>query len=136
MRLKRFGYTIALLVAFILPGHEMLFNVIETVAAQTAPIGGLIYTSPVVVGGSFDYSGGPQRSAVRATGGTFTANGTTAVTVTNANVTANSVILFGVNTVGGTPAGAPFIATVTPGTGFTVKAAAGDTSVYNYIILG
>jgi hypothetical protein len=104
--------------------------------AQSAPIGGLIYTSPVVVGGSFNYNGGPQSSAVRANGGTFTANSTTAVTVTNANVTANSVILFGMNTAAGTPAAAPYVTTVTPGTGFTVKAGSGDTSVYNYIILG
>jgi hypothetical protein len=133
-KMKRFAYAAALLVAFILPGHEMLFNVAESVAAQT--ISGLIYTSPVVVGGSFNYNGGPQSSAVKANGGTFIANGSTAVTVTNANVTANSVIIFGVKTVGGTPAGAPFIATVTPGTGFTVKAAVGDTSTYNYWILG
>lgn len=67
--------------------------------------------------------------------GTFTANGVSSVTVTNSNITANSVVAFGLKTVGGTPAGAPFMATVTPGTGFTVKAVAGDTSVYNYLII-
>lgn len=107
---------------------------VAAVFAQ-APIGGLIYTSPVVVGGSFDYNGGPQSSAIRANGGTFTANSGSAVTVTNANVTANSVILFGLKTAGGTPA-APFLVTVTPGTGFTVNSGGSDTSTYNYIILG
>lgn len=68
--------------------------------------------------------------------GTFVANGASAVTVTNANLTANSVISYGINTIGGTPAGSPFMATATPGTGFTVKAAAGDTSTYNYAIIG
>lgn len=68
--------------------------------------------------------------------GTTTANGTSAVTVANAAVTAGSTIVFTLKTVGGTPAGAPFIATITPGTGFTWKAVAGDTSVYNYEIRG
>jgi hypothetical protein len=67
--------------------------------------------------------------------GTFTANGATAVVVADTNITANSVVMFGLKTVGGTPAGAPFMSAVTPGTGFSVKAAAGDTSVYNYLII-
>lgn len=134
-KIKRLLYIVALLAVFMYPGHEMILHVIESAAAQ-APIGGLIYTSPVAVGGSFGYNGGPQASAVRANGGTFTANGSTSVTVTNANVTANSVILFGLNTVGGTVNGGPFVVTVTPGTGFTIKSGSTDTSVYNYIILG
>ena len=69
--------------------------------------------------------------------GTFTANGATPVTVTNANITANSVVAFGLKTVGGTvsPNG-PAMITVTPGTGFTVAGTALDTSVYNYAIIG
>ncbi len=67
--------------------------------------------------------------------GTFTANSGSAVTVTNANITANSVVTFGLKTVGGTPA-APFMVTVTPGTGFTVNSGGSDTSVYNYAIFG
>lgn len=67
--------------------------------------------------------------------GTFTATGS-AVTVTNANVTANSVVAFGLKTVGGTILGAPYMLTVTAGTGFTVNAGASDTSVYNYTIIG
>lgn len=101
--------------------------------AQVLP--GAISTSPVVVPGSFNYNGGPQVSIVRAQGGTFTANSGTAVTVANTNITANSVILFGLKTAGGTPA-APFLVTVTPGTGFTVNSGGSDTSVYNYIIFG
>lgn len=96
---------------------------------------GAIRTSPVVVTGSFNYNGGPQTTVVPASGGTFVANSGSAVTVVNSNVTANSVILFGLKTVGGTPA-APFMVTVTPGTGFTVNSGGSDTSTYNYIILG
>lgn len=67
--------------------------------------------------------------------GTFTANGATSVVVNNTSITANSVVIPSVKTVGGTPAGAPYVFAKTPGTSFTMKAAAGDTSVYNYIIL-
>lgn len=66
--------------------------------------------------------------------GTFTATGASAVTVANTAVSTNSQINFTLKTVGGTPAGQPFVATITPGTGFTVKAVAGDTSIYNYAI--
>jgi len=77
------------------------------------------------------FMAGQARSA-----GTFTANEATAVVVANANVTANSVIVITLKTVGGTPAGAPYLSAVTAGTGFSVKAAVGDTSVYNYLIIG
>lgn len=68
--------------------------------------------------------------------GTFTATGATAVVVANTNVTANSVIVYTLKTVGGTPAAKPYESAITAGTGFSVKAAAGDTSVYNYTIIG
>jgi hypothetical protein len=73
--------------------------------------------------------------------GTFTANGTTAVVVTSSvPIGANSQILITVKTVGGTPAGAPYLSAITTGAvgtaTFSVKAAAGDTSVYNYTIIG
>lgn len=70
-------------------------------------------------------------------GGTFTANGATGVVVADANVTADSLILITLKSVNaGTPAGQPFISAITPGTGFTVKAVAGDTGIYNYAIIG
>ena len=100
--------------------------------AQVLP--GAIHTSPVVVPGSFNYNGGPQTSVVDAHGGTFTC-ATAAASVTNTNVTANSEVLMTLKTVGGTVA-APFVATITAGTGFTVTCGGSDTSVYNYIILG
>lgn len=67
--------------------------------------------------------------------GTFVATGSS-VTVANANITANSVVTFGLKTVGGTILGQPYMLTVTPGTGFTVNAGASDTSTYNYLIIG
>jgi hypothetical protein len=68
--------------------------------------------------------------------GTFVANGATAVVVAETRVTANSCVDFGLKTIGGTPAGAPFLSAVTAGTGFSVKVAAGDTSTYNYTVTG
>lgn len=100
--------------------------------AQVLP--GVQRVSPVTVPGSFNYNGGPQTSVVPAHGGTFTC-ATSAATVANTNVTANSEVLMTLKTVGGTVA-APFVATITAGTGFTVTCGAGDTSTYNYVILG
>lgn len=68
--------------------------------------------------------------------GTFTCNGATAVTVTDAKVTANSAIIITLKTVGGTVGAVPAIKTITAGTGFTVAGTALDTSVYNYVIVG
>lgn len=69
--------------------------------------------------------------------GTFVANGITAVVVADTRITANSVVDFGLKTIGGTPAGAPFMSAVTAGVGFSVKVpVAGDTSTYNYRIVG
>jgi hypothetical protein len=68
--------------------------------------------------------------------GTFTCNGTSAVTVTDAAVTANSAIVVTLKTVGGTVGAVPSVKTITPGTGFTISGTASDTSVYNYAIIG
>lgn len=97
---------------------------------------GAVRTSPVVVGGSVDFNGGPQKSTFAMSGGTFTANGTTEVVVADTNVTANSVIAFGLKTAGGTINGGPFMFTATPGTGFSIKSGSTDTSVWNYVIIG
>jgi hypothetical protein len=67
--------------------------------------------------------------------GTFIANGATQVTVVNANVTANSVMIATLKTVGGTVGAVPAVKTITPGTGFNIAATASDTSTYNYVIL-
>lgn len=68
--------------------------------------------------------------------GTFVANGVTPVTVANAAVTANSLVLITLKTVGGTVGAIPHAATITPGTGFTVVGSASDTSTYNYALIG
>ena len=67
--------------------------------------------------------------------GSFTANGTTEVTFRVKSLDAGTVVIPVLRTVGGTPAGAPYISTKNVSTktlGF--KAAAGDTSVYDVIV--
>ena len=78
---------------------------------------------------------GFQAGVTTTNNGTFTCNGATAVTVTNAAVTATSSIVITLMTVGGTVGAIPSIKTITPGTGFTISGTAGDTSVYRYLIL-
>ena len=97
----------------------------------TAAVGQSSYL-PIVPGGV----GTSQTPYLPAEAGTFTANGASAVTVANANVTANSIIIFTLGTVGGTVGAYPAVKTITPGTGFTVACTASDTSIYNYLILG
>lgn len=97
------------------------------------PIGGT-NTTPVVVCGSFKYNGGPLASGVLTCGGTFTCTSSGTITVTNSYVDANSVFLFGTKTAN-SPA-AFTVSAVTVGTSFAVTCGSGDTSVYNYIILG
>ena len=68
--------------------------------------------------------------------GTFAAPGAGSTTVTDATVTANSAIIITLKTVGGTIVGAPDVATITPGTGFTVTGGgASNTSIYNYLVI-
>ena len=101
--------------------------------AQYAP-GQQIITS---LSGSFQLpviNTGPQNAAIRLNGGTFTC-ASSAATVANTNVDAGSFVVMTLKTVGGTVA-APFVATITPGTGFTVTCGGSDTSTYNYFILG
>ena len=65
----------------------------------------------------------------------FTLNGTTPVQVDDVTVSADSTIVITLKTVGGTVGAVPAIQTITVGEGFTVAGTAGDTSVYNYLVL-
>lgn len=77
---------------------------------------------------------GPQNATLPMSGGTFTCGSSTA-TIANTAFNAGSIVIFSLKTVGGTVA-QPFVATTTPGTGFTVTCGGSDTSVYNYSIFG
>ena len=64
------------------------------------------------------------------------ANGTTSVTVVAPQVTASSIIIPSLTTVGGTVGALPAVKTTTAGTGFTFAATASDTSTYSFLIIG
>jgi hypothetical protein len=66
--------------------------------------------------------------------GTAVLNGTTAVTVSNTSVTANTRIQLTINTPGGTP-GTPYVSAVTAGTSFQIKSSAGDTSTVAWLLI-
>ncbi len=66
---------------------------------------------------------------------TFTLTGATPLTVPNAAITINSLIIISLNTVGGTVGAQPHVKTIGAGT-MDVVGTAADTSVYNYMIIG
>jgi hypothetical protein len=78
----------------------------------------------------------PQVAALAAQGGTFTLTEDTPLAVADTAVTADSLILIGLKTVGGTVGALPAVQSLTAGTGFSIKGTSGDTSVYTYLILG
>lgn len=79
---------------------------------------------------------GPQTAALPGKFGTFTLTAATPLDVADTAVTANSMILFGLLTPGGTVGAIPVVQTKTAGVGFNVVGTASDTSVYTYLILG
>jgi len=67
--------------------------------------------------------------------GQVTLNGTSEVTLTVPTLEADSVVILSLNTVGGTPAGAPYVSTKNTSTKtIGIKAAAGDTSVVDVVV--
>lgn len=85
--------------------------------------------------GSFPFNGPAQTTGVPSSGGTVTCTGGGTPTITNSRITANSVMMFGLKTKGGTPA-TPIQTTVTAGTSMVITCGGSDTSVYNYLIIG
>jgi hypothetical protein len=65
--------------------------------------------------------------------GTFVATGATPVAVAFAGLKSTMVISVSLNTTGGAVGARPTVQTITPGTGFTITASAGDTSTYSWI---
>ena len=123
-----------------------------TAGAQISPAG-TQYANPVPIasGGTGAATAAAARAALSAaelgantditsltgltSGGTFTCNGVSAVTVAATNLTANSVVIITLKTVGGTVGAIPSIKTITAGVGFTVSGTASDSSTYNFLIL-
>ena len=103
--------------------------------AQSASLQGNTYNTPrdLVIAYGAGTNVGVAISASNGLSGTFTLVGGTKV-VSNTNITANSVVMVTLKTLGGTRAGNPDIV-LTAGTGFTATGGSSDTSTYNYIIL-
>lgn len=74
------------------------------------------------------------KTGSNAKSGTVTCNGTTEVVVSTTAVTANSIVMLGGNAPAGTPAAA-YVFAVTPGTSFSIKSAASNTSVMGWWIV-
>ena len=130
MRFSRKGFTIAAATAAVTVGL-----VTWAVAQSPAPQAAKAAAAPAGVG---RIAGKPDFSGIWEANNTANWDLLTHEArpmVGQQGLTANSVVLFGLKTAGGTPA-APFLVTVTPGTGFTVNSGGSDTSTYNYIILG
>lgn len=105
--------------------------------AQTGGLGAIsTWPGAFTNGGFLNFRGGPQSSVIRATGGTFTCTTGGTIVVANTNTTANSVVIMSPGTLSGPPTGSPFVVSYTVGTGFSAKCSTGDTSIYNYWILG
>lgn len=90
---------------------------------------------PRLPGSSLGTPGHSFRGMQLESAGEVTVNQGNSVVVNDTNITDNSIVLFGLKTVGGTPAAAPYVFAKTAGTSFTVRAGTGDTSVYNYFII-
>lgn len=100
-------------------------------ALRVTQTGTVSFANAMVVNGKMTLSGEialPQTSGV-----TPAANGATPVAVANTKVTASTIVLFSLATVGGTP-GIPRVTTRTPGVGFEFASDAGDTSEYDYVM--
>lgn len=70
-----------------------------------------------------------------ATAGTVVANGASNVTVNTTSITAKSIVIFSLNTVGGTVGQLPHVVSLVAGTSFTINATSLDTSTYNWAII-
>lgn len=106
----------------------------------TGDVGGVGVFSSISASGNLTFtaanSGVVLKQGTNGRVGTFTANGTTTVTISNTSIAITDAIIFSLNTVGGTVGTYPKMTTITAATGFTIVCAASDTSIYNYACIG
>lgn len=76
---------------------------------------------------------GIKAKTAQSMSGTLVLTGATPVAVANIDITIRDIIVFGINTAGGTPNAYTYA--ITAGTGFAVTGTAGDTSTLNYVII-
>lgn len=68
-------------------------------------------------------------------GGQVTANGTSAVAVTDTRIVTKSIVMLFLVPGQTAPLTPAHVDSLTAASGFTVKSVAGDTAIYNYIII-
>lgn len=93
-------------------------------------------TSGTVFGVALGGSGTANTPQLPISYTTFVCNGASAVTVAAPQITASSIVIPCLQTVGGTVGAIPAVKTITPGTGFTIAGTASDTSTYGLLIIG
>lgn len=108
-------------------------GLVATTGGVTATAGDVTATNGHVIIGTAG-KGLQVKTGSNAKAGTGVANGTTAVVISTTAVTANSLIFLGYNTPAGTPAPV-YVSAVTPGTSFSVKSSASDTSTFAWMIV-
>lgn len=92
-------------------------------------------------GGNFNLVKAGTKMTVKAGGGGATAgtvvcNGTSDVVTNTTSMVAGNLIVFSLNTIGGTVGAIPRVKSLSSGTSFTINCTAGDTSTYNWIMFG
>lgn len=111
---------------------------ITTIGSVTATGGvtatGALTAASLTTTGNVTAAGLQVKSGTNARIGQLTLTGATPVVVGNTSVTANTVILTAVHTVGGTPA-FHWVSARVAGTSFSVTGTAGDTSVLDYVLI-
>lgn len=108
-------------------------GVTATAGGITATAGNITATAGDVVIGTAGKTL-KVKTGSNAKAGTGTSNGTTGVVISTTAVTANSLIFIGYNAPAGTPAPV-YVSAVSPGTSFTTKSSASDTSVFSWLIV-
>ena len=104
-------------------------NIVATLKYQTDRNAlSKIIEYPIPLWDAFVANASPNNGAV-------TAAGTTPVTVTNTQVTANSNIILNRNGTSVVTSAPAFVSSITPGVSFTIVNTVADTSTYNYIIM-
>jgi hypothetical protein len=125
------------------PGWEWL-TVTKTLTSSPATVevrcyslldNNVMFDGAMCVEGASAFAFSP-RPLVLKQSGTFVATGVTAVTIAISTIAITDMLLFSLNTVGGTVGAVPAVQTISALTGCTIKCTAGDTSTYNYMAVG
>lgn len=113
-------------------------NALNGLDTAKAPLASPAFTGGAQVTGNLTLAAAGNKLIItggsNAAIGTLVLTGVTPVVVANTSVTANSIILLGVKTPGGTPAFS-WVSAISAGVSFSVTGTVSDTSTLNYLII-